>query len=222
MIRALAILPLARLRGARVAWISVAAWSAVALCGAAWWHRSGAESPASHALTGPYATVCVPLCCSAICGGVVRGGSLLSAGRSLVSFGACSRSAALAHLAVSAVASAVVCALLGCLVATLANGAGDPSRLRDALTCCWVGALAGAAYSSLLCAGACFGRRGGGRTVVLVSTWLASAWMALPAAHLRSLLGGDLAGGVGQRGSALALGIICMASSAVVALRARR
>ena len=51
---------------------------------------------------------------------------------------------------------------VGALVAALAHGAGDPPVARDALASAWVAGLGGAAYASLFCFGASFGKRGGG------------------------------------------------------------
>ncbi len=224
MIRQLARLPLRRFARSRMAWLSVASWSCVAVASAWWWHRSGTSAPAGRALLSAYATLSVPLLCSALAAAVARGGSLLSAANVLSGFGARSRQVALVHLGVAAGGAAGLCALLACVVVAVAHGPGDPPVWRDLFTSAWVGALAGGAFCSLFCAGSCFGKRGGGRNFLLVASWIGGAGALgslLPAAHLRSLLGGGAVGDLGQRASALALALIGCVSALVVAYRAR-
>ena len=132
---------------------------------------------------------------------------------------------ALAHSAVAITASAVASGLLGALIAALGHGPGDPAVGRDILTCSWVGALGGASYGALFSLGSCFGPRGSGRSVLLVLNWLAGGGalgMLLPHAHVRSLLGGEAAGTLSQRSSALALVAIGVACTLIASWRGRR
>jgi len=88
----------------------------------------------------------------------------------------------------------------------------------------WIGALAGAAYVAWFGVGSLFGKRGGGRSVALVldavlgstSTVAALPW---PRAHVRSLLGGELAHGLPQWKSTAVLYVLTAVQLALCAVR---
>lgn len=220
----LAALPLRRLLQSLRAWLSVGGWSAVCVFVALWLHRGGADAPSSSALLGVFSSLALPLVAFAITGAVFKGDSLRAACRPLVTFGAPGPLVALAHAAVAILASALVGAVLSALVDALAHGPSDPALGRDALTCAWVGVLGGAAYGSLFSLGSAIGSKGGGRGGLLVANWIFSAGATaslFPHAHVRSLLGGESAGNLGQRGSALALLVIVAFGLAACAMRGR-
>ncbi len=219
-------LPLARLTRTPRAWIPIAAWSALAIVAALALRRSpsGAATDALQVLFGPLA---LPLLSFTIVRAVLGGDGLARAIRPFVAFGASPPRVALATIAVAVTASALVAAVVGALVASLAHGAGDPPLGRDALTTAWVAAAGGAAYGALFSLGASFGRHGGGRAVALVVDWMfgastGAAGFLTPRAHLRSLLGGDAASGLSGRASAIALVGLVALFSAIAAWRARR
>lgn len=220
---ALARLPARRLLGERRAWIALAGWTLATLVLSALRGRDGTS--ATNALLGIYAPVTLPLLTLALTSAVVRGGKLQAASSSLTRVGASGVLAALAHVAVAVLGCLVAGAALGVAVSVIAHGSADPSLGRDVATCAWVGALSGAAYASLFSFGSSFGPSGSGRGAILILNWIlggGALGAVLPSAHVRSLLGGDPAGALGQRSSALALLGITIVASALCAWRGRR
>jgi hypothetical protein len=97
----------------------------------------------------------------------------------------------------------------------------------DALASAYAAALGGAAYAAWFALGATLGRRGGGRTVLLVVDWVVGfgqGAMAIvpPRAHLRNLLGGAAPMGWSGHASAAALVMIALVCVVVALLRTRR
>jgi hypothetical protein len=226
-VNALVELPVARLARTPRAWAPLVAWSFFALGAAVALRRSGAPSSVGDALLSPYGSIALPLLVYAVVGAALGGDGLSRSVRSLARFGASPQQAALATLLVAAGASAALASLVGVLVVALAHGPADPPALRDALTVAWVAALAGAAYAGLFGLGASFGKRGGGRTAVLVLEWLLGGssgvvGLVTPRAHLRSLLGGPASDGLSGHASALALAALALGFTALAARRARR
>ncbi|HEY6461610.1 MAG TPA: hypothetical protein VIY73_15690, partial [Polyangiaceae bacterium] len=205
----------------------VGAWAALALGFALAARSTGASHGADHALADAFGAVVLPLIAYSIVGAVVAGRSLSGAASPVVAFGARPSRAASFLVAVSVGACCAVCALLAAAVAVLAHGASDPPLVRDAAASAYAGLLGGAAYASWFSMGAAFGRRGGGRTVLLLLDWLLGAGHSVaavfaPRAHLRSLLGGagplNWSGGV----SAVALVTIAIGCAVVAVTRSRR
>jgi hypothetical protein len=222
VIFALARLPARRLLVARRAWIAFGAWALVTFGLAA---LRGHGASATDALIGIYASFTLPLSTLALTSAVARGDRLQSAARSLTRVGASGAQAALAHVMVAVVACMVAGIVLGVGVAVLAHGSADPSVGRDILTCTWVGALSGSAYGALFSLGSSFGAKGAGRGVVLLIDWVIGGGVlgtVLPHAHVRSLLGGDPAGGLAQRSSAIVLVVITIACALLTMYRSRR
>jgi hypothetical protein len=127
---------------------------------------------------------------------------------------------------IAVVGCASIGAVLAAVVALVAHGEGDPAAAADALASAYAGVLGGAAYGAWFAMGASLGRRGGGRTVLLVADWLLGAGtsplaLLAPRAYLRCLLGGpgpmDL-NGRASSAAIVALGIVC----ALVALQRAR
>jgi hypothetical protein len=118
-------------------------------------------------------------------------------------------------------------AVLAALVVVVAHGVDDPPLARDAMVSAYVGALGGATYAAFFAMGASFGRRGGGRTVLLVLDWLIGGATGVlgavtPRAHLRSLLGGAPCDAMSERASAIWLLGIAVVCGAVAVARAKR
>ncbi len=225
MILALSRLPARRLFGNRRAFVALGGWSLASLGLALWSAHGGAQTSATNALLGVYASFALPLVTFALTGAIARGDKLQAAARSLTRVGASGPQAVVAHVAVAIVACVVVGSILGMGVAALAHGKEDPSIAADIVTCAWVGALAGGAYGGVFSLGSCFGPRGAGRSAVLVANWLVGGGILgslLPLAHVRSLLGGDPAGALSQRGSAFALLAIALTSALLCAWRGRK
>jgi hypothetical protein len=224
---ALARLPLARLSRTPRAWLGIGAWCILALGFALTARRSGAAHGADRVLLEGYAAFALPLLSYALVGAALGARSMKASTASLVSFGASPSRAALAEVLVSAAGCAVAGSLLAAAVAALAHGAGDPPAVRDALTSAYAGCLGGLAYGSWYALGAGFGRRGGGRVVLLLVDFLASGddgvmAMATPRAHVRSLLGGVPVMDFSGRASAVALAVMALAYGAMAVARAGR
>lgn len=215
----------ARLLRSRAAWLTCAAWCALALVAALLARRDGASHGADRVLLGAYGAVALPLTAYAVVGGVLGAGSLSAAVEPFVRLGAPAVRAALAAVIVSAIACAALGAGLGAAVAAVAHGAADPPLTRDAATSAYAGALGGAAYAAWFLAGAAFGKRGGGRTTLLAVDWVAgagqsSAALFVPRAHVRNLLGGLPPLDVSERVSAAALVAIALVCVVVGTRRA--
>ncbi len=203
-------LPLARLVRTPRAWPPLALWIAVAV-GAAFVERARAgPHGADHALLETFGAVALPLLAYAFVGAVVGSDGLGQASRALVAFGALPRDVALGGIAVATVSTALTSAALGAVVTLVAHGAGDPPLAHDVITSAWIAAVGGVAYAALFALGSTLGRRGGGRSVVLVLDWLLGsgsgvAALLTPRAHVRSLLGGDAPIALSAAASALTL-----------------
>jgi hypothetical protein len=123
-------------------------------------------------------------------------------------------------------ATALACAAIAAPVALLAHGSGDPPLGHDALASAYAGALGGAAYASLFSMGATFGKRGGGRSALLVIDWVLGRAdglsVPLPREHLRNVLGGAASLQWSQRASAIALALLAVGYAATAVIRAAR
>ncbi len=225
MIAALAALPFARVTRTRRALWPIAGW-AVAAVGVTLITRQLGESSADRAMLGLFAPFVLPLLAYALAGAATGGSSVREGIRPLVAFGAGGSRAALALAAVTGGAAAVLSAVLACALLAIAHRVGDVPLGHDLATTAWVSALAGATHATYFLAGAAFGRRGGGRGVMLFADWLlgsshGAASLFSPYAHTRSLLGGVAAMGVSQRASSGLLIALMAVSVGVVAWRGR-
>jgi hypothetical protein len=224
MILALAKVPLARIARSPRGWLPMVGWSALAIVSAlVVGHHAGAD----RALLGVFAPFVLPLVAYGLVAASFGGERVGEAGAPLRGFGAPGAPVALSGAAVAIVLSALAAALLAVVLVVIGHGPLDPPLGGDALTSAWIGALGGAAYASTFTAGACFGARGWGRSVVLVLNWWLGSGrgtgaLLLPYAHVRSLLGGDPAAALSQRGSAIMLGVATVLGLAVVAWRGRK
>lgn len=223
MIAALAGLPLARVTRTRRGLWPIVGWTVAAL-GITLLTRRLGQSSADRAVLGLLAPFVLPLLAYGIAGAATGSSSVREAVRPLVSFGAGGARAALTLAAVAAVAAAVVSALLACALLAVAHRVGDVPLGHDLATTAWVTALAGAAHTTYFLAGASFGRRGGGRGVMLFADWLlgsshGAACLFSPYAHTRSLLGGAAAMGLSQHASTAILVALLALCTGVVAWR---
>jgi hypothetical protein len=222
---ALARLPRARLLRTTRTWIAALAWCGLGIAVAVEARLRGAARGADHALVGAAAAVVLPLLAYTVVGAVLGGRSMSGAVAPLVAFGARPRRAALASIGLAALACALAGAVLFAAVAVVAHGVGDPPPARDALVSAYAGALGGASYAAWLSLGATIGRRGGGRTLLLVLDFVldgfgGAAALVTPRAYLRDLLGGEPTMGVSERASAIALVAIALVCAGLAARRA--
>jgi hypothetical protein len=225
-------LALSRLSAARLtrtprAWLTIAAWSGLAIAAAAAKRIDDAPHGADLVMLGAFGSVALPLLAYAIVGAALGGDSLPRSGRSLTALGASPASVALASLFVAVVATSLVCVLLGAGLAALAHSSDDPPIARDVVTCAWVSGLGGASYAALFGMGAAIGPRGAGRGALLAADWIVGSGTSagsvlLPRAHLRSLFGGEPPLTMSQRASALALVLLAIAFVALATFLARR
>jgi hypothetical protein len=225
-------LALSRLSAARLArtpraWLTVAAWAGLAIAAAVYKRVDHAPHGADLVMLGAFGSVALPLLAYAIVGAALGGESLPRSGRSLVALGAGRASVALASLLVAMAAAALLCAVLGAGLALLAHAADDPPLLRDTLTCAWVSALGGIAYTALFGMGAAMGPRGAGRGVLLAADWIVGSGTSagsvlFPRAHLRALLGGDPPLAMPQAACSGTLALLAVAFVAAATLLARR
>jgi hypothetical protein len=226
MIAALARAPIARLVRTPRALVALGGWCLLALGFALATRARGSTHGADHALLEAYGALVLPLIGYALVGAVVGPRSLRASAAPLASFGASPAAAAAVTAAVAVVACSVLGAALAAGVALLAHGTDDPPRAFDALTSAYAGALGGAAYAALFAMGASFGKRGGGRAVLLVADWLfgagsAATALVTPRGHLRNLLGGASPMGWSGRASAVALVVLALGCLLVAVRRSR-
>jgi hypothetical protein len=227
VIGALARLPLARLARTPRWLLVIAAWCAAAVAFALVAHSGGAAHGADHALVDAYGALVLPLLAYAVVGAMLDARSLAASGAPLVAFGAPPARVAAVTLGVAAAAAALMGASVAAVVAVVAHGGSAPPPGRDALVSAYAGALGGAAYAAWFALGASFGRRGGGRAVLLVVDWVlgasgGAAALATPRAHVRNLLGGAPPLGWSERASAVALVAVGALCAAWAVRRARR
>jgi len=213
------------LRGPR-AWFGVAAWCTLAFVFAMAARERGSAHGADHVLIDTFGALALPLLSYVIVGATVASKSLRASTASVVAFGAQPTRAAAAAIAVAAASCAVVGAVVAAGVAVVAHGIADPPRFKDAAESAYVGVLGGAAYAAWFSLGASFGRRGGGRIVLLLVDWILGATsgagaLLTPRAHLRNLLGGAPPMDLSQRASAAALALLAVACALVAIRRAR-
>ena len=218
MIAALARPALARLTRRRRTLVTLAAWCLLALGMALASRLRGVPHGADHVLIGAFGALALPLLAYALVGAVVGPGSLSASTAPVVAFGASPSRAASVTIGIGVVGSAALGAVLAAAVALAAHGAGDPAPAGDALESAYAGGLGGAAYGAWFSLGASLGRRGGGRTVLLVVDFLLGAGtspvaLVVPRAYLRCLLGGSAPLDLSGRACSAAivgLGIVCV------------
>jgi len=227
VIAALARVPVVRLARTPRAWLPLAAWTMLGVAMALLARSEHAPNGADHVLVGAFGALVVPLLAYAIVGGAIGGGSLRASVAPTVAFGAPPARSAGVTVGFAVLVATVLCAGLGAVLAALAHGVDDPPLVRDILVSAYAGALGGAAYAALFAMGASFGRRGGGRTVLLVTDWLLGAnstalALLTPRGHLRNVLGGAPPWGLGERGSAIALVALALVFAVAAVRRTRR
>jgi hypothetical protein len=218
VIAALARPTLARVTRRPRALLAVGAWCLLALGMAVASRARGVPHGADHVLIGAFGGLALPLLAYTLVGAVVGARSLSTSTAPVVAFGAPPGRAAAVTIAIGVLGCALFGAVLAAVVALAAHGAGDPAPAGDALASAYAGALGGGAYGGWFLLGSTLGRRGGGRTVLLVVDWLLGVGtgptaLVVPRAYLRCLLGGtgplELSG---RECSAaiVALGVVCV------------
>jgi hypothetical protein len=226
VIAALARLPMARLLRTPRVWAAVGAWCVLAFVFATAAREQGAVHGADHVLVDTFGALVLPLLAYVIVGGAVAAQSLRGSVVPLVAFGGSPARAAAASIAVAAAGTAAIGALVAAGVALVAHGIADPPATRDALTSAYAGAVGGAAYAAWFSLGATFGKRGGGRTALLVIDWIlgmtsGAGAVLTPRGHVRNLLGGVPPLDLPQRASVAALAVLALLCALAAMRRAR-
>jgi hypothetical protein len=206
--------------------VTLGAWCALALGMALLERTRGSAHGADHVLVGAFGGLVLPLLSYAFVGALLGARSLSASTAPLVSFGAAPVRAAAVSVGLAVVGCAVLGAVLAAAIAAVAHGSDDPARLADALASATAGALGGGAYGAWFVLGATLGKRGGGRTVLLVVDWLlglgtSAVAVVVPRAYVRTLLGGAAPLGLPARGCSAALvglALVCV----LLALRRSR
>jgi hypothetical protein len=227
VIAALARPSLARVFRTPRALLALGAWGVLALGFALAAQSRGSANGADHVLVGAYGALILPLLAYTLVGAVLGARSLAAATAPLVRFGAAPTRAAAVTVGVAVAAGVAAGAVLAAVVALVAHGSSDPPVAGDALASAYAGALGGAAYTAWFVLGASFGKRGGGRTVLLVADWVLGLGRGVlavvtPRAHLRNLLGGTAPMEWSGRASAAALGVLAVVCVVVAVRRASR
>ncbi len=130
-------------------------------------------------------------------------------------------------LALVAAASAWVASTGALLLARLGapSAAGTLPIGSDLLTTAWISLLAGAAYAAWLSLGATFGRRGGGRLVILIADFVVGSAGPVGAIFPRGLaghlIGGDAPLDLPQAASSALLPLVALLCLGLTALRSR-
>lgn len=227
MIAALARPSVARVVRTPRALLSLAAWLVLGVGFAVAARSGGAANGADHVLVSAYGALVLPLLTYTLVGAVLGGRSLAASTAPVVSFGATPGRAAAVTVSVAVVAGVVLGGALAATVALVAHGSGDPPVASDAAASAYAGALGGAAYVAWFALGASFGKRGGGRTGLLVLDWVlglghGAVALVTPRAHLRSLLGGAGPMEWSGRASAAALVVLALLCALLAVRRASR
>lgn len=161
----------------------------------------------------------LPLLAHAVVGRVLAGGRPDAALAQLVRHGGDARGALLGTAAVAVLAAALPGAVAAAVAALAGHGSLSAASLRDAATSAWIASLGAIAYTCLFVLGSGFGRRGGGRHLLLLldltlgatGTAVASCF---PRAHLLALGGALPAPGLGavppSVGALLGLGLAAL------------
>jgi len=219
--------PVARLVRSGRGRVAVIAWCALALAFAMTARTSGSPHAADHVLLGAYAPLVLPLLTYALAGTVIGTRSLAFSAAPLVGLGARPGQVTAVTMLVASAACAFSGGLLAVVVDLVAHASADPPLGRDAITCAYAGGLGGGVYASLFAFGASFGKRGGGRPLLLVLDWILGAGdgpaaLVTPRAHVRNLFGGTAPVELSGRASALALLLIGLLCALIGIRRVRR
>jgi hypothetical protein len=213
-------------RGSRT-WLALGFWVALAIVPAVLERVRVAGHGADHALLGFYSSIALPFVAYSVLSAVLGRDGLGVSGIALANFGASPGRVALHTVTVAVVASAVLGGGLGALVDVIGHGTLDPPLAFDALRALAAGALGGGAYAAFFAAGASFGARGWGRSVLLVVDWMfgtsaGTSALFVPRAHIQNLLGGVAPLDVSGRTSYLALASMIVLFTWLACARASR
>jgi hypothetical protein len=170
----------------------------------------GAEGAADRALSGGAFGVALPLVAYFLVGRACAGSSLREALFPLTRHGLDRRPLTFGFTLAPALLAMGFGGVASLFVVLLTRGFSDPRLLTDAAMSIWIGLISGAAYVAAFTGASAVGRRGQGRTWLLVADFLLGAgdsFLAFPwpKGHVRNLLGGASVLELSQLGALLAL-----------------
>lgn len=179
-----------------------------------------------HSLLGAVFGLSVPLSCYALVSRVAGETRLDHAVVALSRHGANRRQLVFGMLVLTTSTAAAATVLMA-VTAVIVAGEFLSQPWRELGTLAWIGAFAAVSYVSLFSLGSLFGRRGGGRFLMLAADWLlgsSSTFVALglPRGHVRNLLGGEPVMGFGQASASTILAGLALLYVGVTLWRVRR
>jgi hypothetical protein len=139
-------------------------------------------------------------------------------------FGFSRRRVGLGLIVAAMLAGGTIAAIAAAETAVLAHDMTAPPAALDAVSCAWIGALTGFAYTGLFALGSTFGSRGGGRYWALGLDFVLGATSGIgalffPRGHAQNLLGGEPPMMLPQPASAVILLVLACVTSAVALAR---
>jgi hypothetical protein len=187
----------------------------------------GRVGAADRALAGGAFGVALPLITYYLASRACGGGSLREAVAPLARHGLDRRQLALGLALPPMIVAAALGALGSVLVVVATRGPSDPEMARDALTSLWIGMVAGPAYVAAFVGASALGRRGRGRSWLLLADFVLGATHSFiafpwPKAHVRNLLGGSAPLELSQLAAVLTLVGMSLAFLLLGALRSPR
>jgi hypothetical protein len=170
----------------------------------------GRVGAADRALSGGAFGIALPLVCYFLVGRVCGGANLRNALVPLARHGLDRRTLTLGLAVPSALVAAAFAAVSSVAVVLVTRGPSDPRLAMDAITSAWIGVVSGIAYVAAFLGASAYGRRGQGRSWLLLADFLLGAgdsFLALPwpKGHVRNLLGGSAVLQLSQLGALIAL-----------------
>jgi hypothetical protein len=189
--------------------------------------RTGSILAVDRTLTGVALGLVLPLLAHGTVARGLGGSSLETALADLGRHGCDRRAGALGALSSLVVVLAIAGAVIAGVAVAVVRAPADPLLARDLATSGWIGALAGGSYAAWFSLGSTLGRRGGGRTLVLLVDWIAgastgAAALLWPRGHIRNLLGAEPVLTMPQWSATVALASLAAVYIALSLWRVRR
>jgi hypothetical protein len=184
----------------------------------------GRVGAADRALSGGAFGIALPLLCFFLVSRVCGASSLREAVAPLARHGLNRRALVLGVAVPPALIAAIFAALSGVLVVIVTRGPSDPDLARDSLSSLWIGLVSGPAYVAAFLGASALGRRGQGRSWLLLADFVLGAGDSFvafpwPKAHVRNLLGGTATLELSQAAALVVLVGMSLAFMALGALR---
>ena len=214
-----AVRKLLRSEGVGTSRFALAFWLVLAVAFAA---AARASAGATSVLA--FGALMLPMLVFTVVGRTVGVKGLTLRTQALSAMGASRVQAAVSHLVVAAIASALVAGVSAVVFLALAHTAKDPALGKDLLATFVAATVCGATYATYFALGSTF-RSGLGRSLFLGLDWIlggtAGLELVFPRAHLRSLLGGTNVASLRPSTSLVTLVVLAILFGVLSILRAR-